>query len=94
MGGRQPRRGAVTLDDYVFVKFVCQNERIGTLTGERSGCPPWIRQYLYLPCKLPVFVTLKFSPESPGMITNFEMLLYLDLINYLLYLIAPTKTII
>ena len=27
-----------------FIKFVCQNERIGSFRGARAGCAPWIRQ--------------------------------------------------
>ena len=40
-GGRGPRRGGRGLPRQLrFVKFVCQNERIGSLRGAHAGCAP------------------------------------------------------
>ena len=35
-----------------FVKFVCQNERIGSFRGARAGCAHWIRQWAHFCSKL------------------------------------------
>ena len=38
--GRQPRRGDQLPTRLYFIKFVCQNERIGTLTGGAQWVDP------------------------------------------------------
>ena len=40
VGGRSPRGGHLLPMQLCFVKFVCQNERIGTHGGGAAGAPP------------------------------------------------------
>ena len=43
VGGRRPHGGRQLLRWLCFEKFVCQNERIWTHGGARTGSAPWIR---------------------------------------------------